>query len=118
MGLDRDRIRDPWICSQTASVASHGDLATRPGIESVHNLYIPVVVTTKFEPSYVFTKNFYRLILSSKHLRKGSYMVMEIYMGVLSPRLEFEYIMFISFLGYDFYIYGAFEFLCNSIANL
>ena len=28
------------------------------------------------------------------------------------------YVMFINCLGYDFYIYGAFEFLCNSIANL
>ena len=26
--------------------------------------------------------------------------------------------MFINCRGYDFYIYGAFEFLCNSIANL
>ena len=45
-------------------------------------------------------------------------MVLEIYMGVC-PRLEFNTcIMFINCLGYDFYIYGAFEFLCNSIANL
>ena len=44
-------------------------------------------------------------------------MVWEINMGVC-PRLEFDYIMFINCLGYDFYIYGAFEFLCNSIANL
>ena len=35
-------------------------------------------------------------------------------MGVC-PRLEFDNIMFINCLGYDFYIYGAFEFLCNSI---
>ena len=27
-------------------------------------------------------------------------------------------IMFINCLGYDFYIYGASEFLCHSIANL
>ena len=26
--------------------------------------------------------------------------------------------MFINCLGYDFYMYGAFEFLCNSIANV
>ena len=51
-----------------------------------------------------------------KH-RKGSYMVWEINMGVC-PHLEFYNIMFIYCLGYDFYIYGAFEFLCNSIANL
>ena len=34
------------------------------------------------------------------------------------PRLEFDHIMFINCLGYDFYIYGAFEFLFNYIANL
>ena len=44
-------------------------------------------------------------------------MVSEINMGVC-PRLEFDYIMFINCLGYDFYIYGAFGYLCNSIANL
>ena len=44
-------------------------------------------------------------------------MVWEINMGVC-PRLEFDNIMFINCLGYDFYINGAFEFLCNSIANL
>ena len=44
-------------------------------------------------------------------------MVWEINMGVC-PRLEFDNIMFIYCLGYDFNIYGAFEFLCNSIANL
>ena len=49
--------------------------------------------------------------------QRGSFMVWEINMGVC-PRLEFDNIMFIDCLGYDFYIYGAFEFLCNSIANL
>ena len=44
-------------------------------------------------------------------------MVWEINMGVC-PRLEFDNIMVINCLGNDFYIYGAFEFLCNSIANL
>ena len=44
-------------------------------------------------------------------------MVWEINMGVCL-RLEFDIIMFINCLGYDVYIYGAFEFLCNSIANL
>ena len=29
-----------------------------------------------------------------------------------------EYIMLFNCLGYNFNIYGAFEFLCNSIANL
>ena len=32
--------------------------------------------------------------------------------------LEFDNIMFINCLWYDFCIYGVFEFLCNSIANL
>ena len=44
-------------------------------------------------------------------------MVWEINMGVCL-RLEFDNIMLFNCLGYDFYIYGAFEFLCNSIANL
>ena len=44
-------------------------------------------------------------------------MVWESNMGVC-PRLEFDNIVFSNCLGYDFYIYGAFEFLCNSIANL
>ena len=44
-------------------------------------------------------------------------MVWEIHMAVC-PRLELDNIMFINYLGYDFYIYGAFELLCNSIANL
>ena len=38
-------------------------------------------------------------------------------MGVC-PRLEFDNIMFINSLGYDFNIKGAFEILCNSITNL
>ena len=50
-------------------------------------------------------------------LQRGSCMVWEINMGVC-PRLEFDNIMFINCLVYDFYIYGAFEFLCNFIANL
>ena len=49
--------------------------------------------------------------------KRGSCMVWEINMGVC-PRLEFDNIIFINCLGYDFYIYGAFEFLCNYIANL
>ena len=44
-------------------------------------------------------------------------MVWEINMGVCQ-RLEFDNIMFIICLGYVFYIFSAFEFLCNSIANL
>ena len=58
-----------------------------------------------------------RFFLCAKILERGSFMVWEINMGVC-PRLEFDNIMFINCLGYDFYIYCAFEFLCNSIANL
>ena len=47
----------------------------------------------------------------------GSYMVWEINMGVC-PRLELDNIIFNNCLWYVFYVYGAFEFLCNSIANL
>ena len=50
-------------------------------------------------------------------LERGSCMVWEINMGVC-PRLDLENIMLFNCLGYTFYIYGAFEFLCNSIANL
>ena len=38
-------------------------------------------------------------------------------MGIC-PRLEFDIIMQINCLGYDFYIHGAFESLFNSIINL
>ena len=45
-------------------------------------------------------------------------MVWEINMGVC-PRLDFKTFMLFNCLGYNFNnIYGAFEFLCNSIANL
>ena len=44
-------------------------------------------------------------------------MVWEINMGVC-PRLDFENIMLFNCLGCNFNIHGAFEFLCNSIANL
>ena len=50
-------------------------------------------------------------------LKRGSCMVWEINMGVF-PRLDFENIMLINCLWYNFKIYGPFEFLCNSIANL
>ena len=40
--------------------------------------------------------------------QRGSCMVWEINMGVCLPRLEFDDIMFINCLGYDFYIYGTF----------
>ena len=43
-------------------------------------------------------------------IERGSYKVWEINMGVC-PRLEFDNIMFINCLGYDFYINGAFELL-------
>ena len=42
-------------------------------------------------------------------------MVWEINTGVC-PRLDFDNIMLFNCLGYK--IYGAFDFLCNSIANL
>ena len=48
---------------------------------------------------------------------RGSYMVWEIYMGVC-PRLDFDNIMLFNCLGYNLNIYGAFKFLCNSIADL
>ena len=44
-------------------------------------------------------------------------MVWEIEMSVC-PRLELDNIMCINCLGYNFYIYGAFELLCISIAYL
>ena len=44
-------------------------------------------------------------------------MVGEINMGVC-PRLDFENIRLFNCLGQNFNIYGAFEFLCNFIANL
>ena len=47
---------------------------------------------------------------------RGSYMIWVINMGVC-PRLAFDNMLFNS-LRYGFYIYGAFEFLCNSIDNL
>ena len=43
-------------------------------------------------------------------IQMGSYMVWEINIG-FCPRLEFDDIMFINCLAYDFYIFGAFEFL-------
>ena len=44
-------------------------------------------------------------------------MVWEINMRVC-PRLDFENIMLFNCEGYNFNSYGAFEFLCNFIANL
>ena len=49
--------------------------------------------------------------------KRGSCMVWEINMGVC-PRLDFDNIMLLNCLAYNFNIYGAFEFLFNSIANL
>ena len=43
-------------------------------------------------------------------------MVWEINMGVCHC-MEFDNIMLFICLGYDLYIYGAFEFVCNSIAK-
>ena len=50
-------------------------------------------------------------------MKRGSCMVWEINMG-FCPRLDFDNIMLFYCLGYKFNVYGAFEFLCNSIANL
>ena len=44
-------------------------------------------------------------------------MVWEINMGVYL-RSDVDNIMLFNYLGYNFNIYGAFEFLCNSIADL
>ena len=60
---------------------------------------------------------FQKMRKTSAFVKRGSYMVWEINMGV-HPRLEFDNIMLFNCLGYDFYFYGAFEFLCNSIAYL
>ena len=54
---------------------------------------------------------------SAMDFKRGSCMVWEINMGVC-PRLYFDDIMLFNCLGCNFNIYGAFEFLCNSIANL
>ena len=54
-------------------------------------------------------------LLTECSIKRGSYMLWEINIGVCPP-LEFDNILFINCLGYDFYIYGTFEFLCNSIA--
>ena len=51
-----------------------------------------------------------------KNIERGSCMVWEINMGVC-PRLDFDNIMLFNCLWYNFNIYCAFEFLCNSIAN-
>ena len=63
--------------------------------------------------------NYFALGLMGSYVepQRGSCMVWEINMGVC-PRLDFENIMLFNCLGYNFNIYGAFEFLCNSIANL
>ena len=61
---------------------------------------------------------YYNLKKENIYLFKGdSNKVWEINMGVC-PRLEFDNSMLINCLGYDFYIYGAFKFLGNSIAYL
>ena len=52
------------------------------------------------------------------NFKRGSCMVWEIYNMGVCPRLDFENITLFNCLGYNFNIYGAFEFLCNSIANL
>ena len=49
-----------------------------------------------------------------KLFERGSCMVWEINMGVC-PHSDFENIMLFNCLGYNFNIYGTFEFLCNSL---
>ena len=80
--------------------------------KSIHFAY---VILTLLSSTYHFCRVYKPY--QAKISQRGSFMVWEINMGVC-PRLEFDNIMFINCLGYDFYIYGAFEFLCNSIANL
>ena len=60
---------------------------------------------------------FFAFLKSFSVYKGGSCMVWEINMGVC-PRLDFDNIMLFNCLGYNFNIYGAFEFLCHSIANL
>ena len=60
----------------------------------------------------------YILVLTLISLKKGALTRYgKINIGVCL-RLDFDYITLINFLGYDFYIYGAFEGLCVSIVNL
>ena len=49
------------------------------------------------------------VLLTFQPIERGFNMVWEINMGVC-PCLKFDTIMFINCLGYDFYIYGEFEF--------
>ena len=56
------------------------------------------------------------LKISPHIFQRGSHKVWEINMGVCQC-LEFDDITLINCLWYDFYIYGAFEFLCHSIVN-
>ena len=67
--------------------------------------------------STVHPKNIRNFKHPQKIFERGSCMVWEINMGVC-PCLDFENIMLFNCLGYNFNIYSAFEFLCNSIANL
>ena len=80
------------------------------------NIDIDVILST--EGQQLFWSQLLWNINDNKGFNQwGSCMVWEINMGVC-PRLEFDNIMFSNCLGYDFYIYGVSEFLCNSIANL
>ena len=67
------------------------------------------VYIQKFNPD--FLRNFADLN------QRACFMVWEINMRVC-PRLQFDNIMHICCLGYDYYNYDAFDFLCNSIVNL
>ena len=68
-------------------------------------------------PQNVISHQVLHSLLIECSVKRGSCMVWEINMGVC-PRLDFENIMLFNCLEYNINIYGAFEFLCNSIANL
>ena len=89
---------------------TYESLTTRKNIFSAFEFLSAVVMSCSSEFSME------KINLGPDLLQRGPYKVGEINTEVC-PRLEFDNIMFIKCLGYDFYIYGVFEFLCNSIAN-
>ena len=75
----------------------------------------PIKLITKYY-NLVFCIQF-NVAMETVNPKRGSCMVWEINMGVC-PRLDFKNIMLFNCLGCNFNIYGAFGFLCNSIAIL
>ena len=69
-----------------------------------------------FTKCEILVRKMWLIGTNSSQCERGSYKVWE-NMGVC-PRLEFDNIFSINCLRYAFYINGAFEFLCNYIANL